>query len=813
MGPQKGIFMDDRIGQQLGNYRLLQLLGQGSFADVYLSEHIHLHTQAAIKVLQVRLVESNVQSFLNEARTIAHLVHPYIIRVLDFGVQDDVPFLVMDYAPKGTFRQRFLNGHGQRLPATPLFPYIRQAAAALQYAHDKKLIHRDVKPENMLLGPNNEILLSDFGFALIESSISRPSTETAGTAAYMAPEQLQGKPRPASDQYALGMIAYEWLTGSCPFQGTFLEIASQHMLMPPLPLRQKVPSLSAEIESAVMTALAKDPDRRFPTVRDFALALERACLAAKTVSLDEPLVPPPFLNEPYRSTITTTSAFQLPLALAGEKRPERVQDVFKPLSSAVFQSVASNDQYQQASQTQLTPQADQTRTLTTWPSNANPSSEFGTQVQTTPQADFGIRYLSLSGIRSLPRYGQYSSVQQRHSLSGIRPLPPDPNPLPSAFPSPNYSQSRPSEQSIELFSQSEQYSPVVQQRHSLSGIRPLSPEMGQRLPPQSNGSAAMRDNAPSSNRQQVSRPQREQTPDLAPNRVRLRPPSTQQSSQERPSNNIQRDRRSGTPSSMIVFVIVLAVLIIGGGTGLIYWSNNQPGTGLGANGQSQSQASLTITASADADATAAANATGTALADTNPYVLGPSTLVLDDPLSNNNQTAQWQENPQGGCQFTNGSYHASAQPNQLTTCFATGTTSYTNFTYEIQMIFIKSAPQYASSGILFRASSDQHQYYLFEVYASGRYLFQKCTENGCTTLAGSTVNPPSPAYHVGQANTLAVVAKQNTFTLYINQQAIGSQQTDNHNPYTQGMIGVLARGGLQTSIPTEVVYSHARVWQ
>src|SRR5689334_21547358 len=122
MGPQKGVFMDDRFGKQLGSYRLFELLGQGGFADVYLSEYIDLHTLAAIKVVRLRLVESNVQSFLNEARTIAHLVHPYIIRVLDFGVQDGIPFLEMDYAPKGTFRQRFLNGHGQQLPATPLFP-------------------------------------------------------------------------------------------------------------------------------------------------------------------------------------------------------------------------------------------------------------------------------------------------------------------------------------------------------------------------------------------------------------------------------------------------------------------------------------------------------------------------------------------------------------------------------------------------------------------------------------------------------------------------------------------------------------------
>jgi serine/threonine protein kinase len=293
--------MDDRYGQAvgqthrlLGNYRILHLLGQGGFADVYLGEHVHLRTQAAIKVLQVRLVESNIQSFLNEARTIAHLVHPYIIRVLDFGVEANTPFLVMDYAPKGTFRQRFL--HGKPLPPKPLFPYIKQAASALQYAHDKKLIHRDVKPENMLLGPNEEVLLSDFGFALMQSSISRTPSETAGTASYMAPEQLQGKPQPASDQYALGIIAYEWLTGVCPFQGTFFELASQHMLAKPPSMRQRAPGLSVDVEQVVMTALAKEPDQRFPSVRDFAETLEHACLSSNdtSFSLNSSISFPPF---------------------------------------------------------------------------------------------------------------------------------------------------------------------------------------------------------------------------------------------------------------------------------------------------------------------------------------------------------------------------------------------------------------------------------------------------------------------------------------------------------------------------------------
>ena len=280
--------MADLIGQRLGNYRLLRLIGRGGFADVYLAEHVHLGTQAAIKVLQVRLVESNRENFLNEARTIAHLVHPYIIRVLDFGVENEIPFLVMDYAPRGTFRQRYLQG--RPLPAAPLVSFMKQAAAALQYGHDRKLIHRDVKPENMLLGPNDEVLLSDFGFALIaHNSAAKSPTETAGTAAYMAPEQLQGKPRAASDQYALGVIAYEWLSGSCPFRGSFFEIASQQVFTPPPSLHEKVPSIAPEIVKVVMTALEKDPQLRFPTVRAFALALEDACLASKQYGFHLPI--------------------------------------------------------------------------------------------------------------------------------------------------------------------------------------------------------------------------------------------------------------------------------------------------------------------------------------------------------------------------------------------------------------------------------------------------------------------------------------------------------------------------------------------
>lgn len=268
--------MADLVGQQLGNYRLNRLLGQGGFANVYLGEHVYLKTQAAIKVLHARLASSERDNFLNEARTIAALDHQHIVRVLEFGIeaQDNIPFLVTAYAPHGTLRER--HPKGSRLSLASILPYVRQAAAALQYAHEQKVIHRDIKPENMLLGRNDDILLSDFGIALIaQSTHSQSIQEMAGTMAYMAPEQLHGRPGYASDQYSLAIVIYEWLSGERPFQGTFTELASQHMFATPPPLHVKLPGISPDVEQVIMTALSKDPQRRFGSIRAFANALEQ----------------------------------------------------------------------------------------------------------------------------------------------------------------------------------------------------------------------------------------------------------------------------------------------------------------------------------------------------------------------------------------------------------------------------------------------------------------------------------------------------------------------------------------------------------
>jgi predicted ATPase/serine/threonine protein kinase/DNA-binding CsgD family transcriptional regulator len=267
--------MADRVGQQLGNYRLLHLIGRGSIADVYLGEHLHLNTQVAIKVLHTYVTSENSEQIRTEARMVARLVYPHIVRVLDLVIEDGIPFLVMEYAPNGNLRER--HPKGTRVPLDAVVSYARQVAEALHYIHQQKLIHRNIKPENMVLGRNNEVLLSDFGVAIIvQSTRSQPTIEAAGTVTYMAPEQLTGKPRPASDQYALGAVVYEWLSGEPPFSGSIREIANQHLSAPPPPLHTRIPAISPAIEQVVLKALAKDPEQRFEHVQAFALALEEA---------------------------------------------------------------------------------------------------------------------------------------------------------------------------------------------------------------------------------------------------------------------------------------------------------------------------------------------------------------------------------------------------------------------------------------------------------------------------------------------------------------------------------------------------------
>src|SRR6266705_688763 len=158
--------MATQIGQQFGDYRLIRELGSGSFGVVYLGEHAAGGGVAAVKVLKTQLTTpQDLTEFINEARTF-RLKHPNITELLDFGIRktDGTPFLITAYAPNGTLRT--LHPQHTRLSLATIVTYVKQIAAALQYTHDMKLVHRDVKPENMLVGVQNKILLSDFGIAV-----------------------------------------------------------------------------------------------------------------------------------------------------------------------------------------------------------------------------------------------------------------------------------------------------------------------------------------------------------------------------------------------------------------------------------------------------------------------------------------------------------------------------------------------------------------------------------------------------------------------------------------------------------------------
>ncbi|MGI9057610.1 MAG: protein kinase domain-containing protein [Ktedonobacteraceae bacterium] len=307
--------MVERAGQQLGNYRLLSLLGQGGFAEVYLGEHVFLKKAVAIKVLYTQLGKDDLEGFLKEAQTIAQLEHPHIVRVTDFGLDGDLPYLVMEYAPNGTLRQR--HPRDTTLPLATISAYVKQIASALQYAHDEKLVHRDIKPENMLLNRHHELLLSDFGLAIVAHRTATQNTQSiAGTAIYMAPELFRGRYYAASDQYALGIVVYEWLTGQPPFiEGDFIQLGFQHTYVAPEPLIEKNPALPKDVEQVVMTALAKDPKQRFGSVKAFANALEQVCLTAAAARKEEEAeIAQPALTPNQNSLPASTSVVSMQVA-------------------------------------------------------------------------------------------------------------------------------------------------------------------------------------------------------------------------------------------------------------------------------------------------------------------------------------------------------------------------------------------------------------------------------------------------------------------------------------------------------------------
>jgi serine/threonine-protein kinase len=292
-------------GQYIGDCRVLRLLGRGNSSEVYLGEHPRLDHPVAVKLLHAWTGEREVQRFLTQAAMLNKLDHPHIIHIYDFGLTDDnVPYLVVSYAPYGTLRQRY--PRGTRLSLDAVVHYITQSAEALQYVHEHQLVHRDVKPQNMLLGAQNEIILNDFGTTTISYSLVPNAVDFEGTVLYAAPEQLEGRSIRASDQYALAVMTHELLAGSWPFMGTFEEVARKHLFEQSPTLRAKGIEVPLLVEEALQRALAKDPASRFPCIIDFAHALDEAYLIAETLGSRQSTPPIQPTKKQFRSPLSFT---------------------------------------------------------------------------------------------------------------------------------------------------------------------------------------------------------------------------------------------------------------------------------------------------------------------------------------------------------------------------------------------------------------------------------------------------------------------------------------------------------------------------
>ena len=282
-------------GLQIGSYRLLRLIGGGGMGDVYLAEDLRVNRQVAIKVIQTRATpyldngttQDTMRLFQREVKAVANLDHPHILPFFDCGGGNingmNITYMVMPFRREGSLLA-WLREHSPFKALAPQYVahFLQQAADALQYAHEQQIIHRDVKPSNFLIRSNKEnpdspdLLLADFGLAKFSSITSAVSRGNYGTPIYMAPEHWDGHPVPATDQYALAVMAYELLTGRPPFLGNHQQVMYQHLeVQPQLPSKFN-PLIHTGIDAVILRALAKRPEDRFPSISAFAHAFEQA---------------------------------------------------------------------------------------------------------------------------------------------------------------------------------------------------------------------------------------------------------------------------------------------------------------------------------------------------------------------------------------------------------------------------------------------------------------------------------------------------------------------------------------------------------
>jgi serine/threonine protein kinase len=311
--------MSDFTGQTFDRYLLLEPAGQGGMASVYKAYDTRLERDVAVKIIRTDMfipatLQHVLKRFEREAKSLAKLSHPNIVSIIDYGEHDSVPYLVMEYLPGGTLKNRLVSQH---LRWQESFRLLLPIARALQFAHQQGIIHRDVKPSNILITLSGEPMLSDFGIAkIMETEGSTGLTGTGvgiGTPEYMAPEQWVGRTSPQSDLYSLGVVLYEMITGSKPYSADTPAAILLKQANDPLPRpRQFVMDLPVSVEKIILKTLAKKPENRYQNMEEFIIALEN--LLGGQARIKQPVVPAEMRKVEKSSPIQTDPlSGQIPL--------------------------------------------------------------------------------------------------------------------------------------------------------------------------------------------------------------------------------------------------------------------------------------------------------------------------------------------------------------------------------------------------------------------------------------------------------------------------------------------------------------------
>jgi len=772
-------------GLQVGRYRLLRLIGSGGMGEVYLAADTQIDRRVAIKLFKAEdtsplssdLSRRAVRLFRREMKTIAMLDHPHILPLFDYGEENVngllLTYMVMPFRKDGSLAAWLRRRSSKLLPLNDIEHFLFQAADALQYAHDHQIIHRDVKSSNFLIHSRKDnpdrpdLLLADFGIAKFNSAIASLSSSIRGTPTYMAPEQWKGQPVLATDQYALGVMIYELLTGYPPFQGGLEQVMYLHINAEPEPPSTLNPSIHPDLDAVILRTLAKKPEDRFVSVSAFAQAFQEVLLHIDFPSISRISEVQQALPSIHAPTIPNTSEPQQALPSIYAPTIPNTSEPQQALPSASAPTIPNTSEPQQALLSISAPTIPNTsESQQALPSASAPAVP---DVLNKPDSD---------------NLGMVLAISKTEALNGA-----------------SYTLTLPGGRRVNVSIPAGAYDgQVIHLEGRDNSGKPADALILTLVVAHSEGNPAIESSLenPAIERLPIAGIEKtvQSPPVSSPDRT-IESPSTAD-----PQGFINHLQRLST--GIAILLVGLLLLVIGEGVGLFYVTriNSVAAAAVKATATAEARTiTTTHVATVTTTITTSANATTPALQ--NPYPPFSGTLVLNDPLNNNSQGYNWDEGA-GTCQFSaKGYFITETQQKHFQYCTAR-TTDFSNFAYQVQMIITKGN----FGGIIFRSNATTGQYYYFRIGQDGSYIFLLYVDNQANharILTGGFI----PSFHIGlnQSNLVAVVARNNTIDLYVNKQYV---TTVNDHSYSHGQIAVVAENEGNVTL---VLFSNAKVWK